>query len=112
MKPQMTITKGDDPNAVKEMLEQHGRTLANISFGDGTGNSEDQNIDGFFVSGVFAAANADVAIQHKLGRVPVGYIVVKLNAAGIIYDGSIAATATVITLKSNTAGVTAKIFLF
>lgn len=112
MKPQMTITKGDDPNAVKEIVEQHGKVLANISLGDGTGNSEDQNVDGFFVSGTFPVANTDLAIQHQLGRVPVGYIVVKLSVAAVIFDGSVAATTTAITLKSNTAGAVAKIFLF
>jgi hypothetical protein len=112
MKPQLTINKGDDPNAVKEMLEQHGKVLVNISLGDGTGSSEDQNVDAYFVTGTFPVANTDVTIAHKLGRVPVGYIVVKLSVATIIYDGSIVATDSAITLKSNTAGAVAKILLF
>lgn len=112
MKPQVTLSKGDDPNAVKEILEQHGRVLNNISFGDGTGNSEDQNVDGFYVTGTFPVANADVAITHQLGRAPVGYFQVASSVATRIYTGTVAATSTQITLKADTAGAVVKILLF
>lgn len=59
----------------------------------------------------FTAANTDVQIQHNLGRVPAGYLVFKLSAAAIVYDGATANTTTNAFLRSS-APCTATIMLF
>lgn len=59
----------------------------------------------------FTAANADLRIEHGLGKTPTGYILVKSNTGTSLYDGSIPATESVIYLKS-TAIAQVKILIF
>jgi hypothetical protein len=69
-----------------------------ISFGDGLTRD---NIDGTWVNvpdtGI---GNTDFTVQHNLGRLPVGYILMRTSLPTSIYDGSIPATTTEITLRS------------
>jgi len=60
---------------------------------------------------VFSAANTNTAVQHGLGYVPNGYIVYRLSAAMIVYDGTGTNSTSVISLKSSATG-TAKILIF
>lgn len=69
------------------------------------------NIKSSVISINFTAANSDIGVDHGLGRVPTGYILVKSNAACSIYDGSALANAKTITLKSNAVANT-KILVF
>ena len=48
-------------------------------------------------------ANADDSIEHTLGRVPSGYIVLSQSAPGTLYTGANAPTATKHFLRSTTA---------
>lgn len=59
----------------------------------------------------FSAANTEVQVQHNLGRVPTGYLVFKLSAAAIVYDGSTANTETNAFLRGS-APCTATVMLF
>lgn len=61
-----------------------------------------------FKSVLFASANTDVTVNHGLGRVPRGYLIIGVNAASIIYDGAGEPTSTTIKLKAS-AACTAKI---
>ena len=63
------------------------------------------------VACVFTATDTDTTINHGIGRVPRGYRVVSLSAAMIIYDGTIAATNSTITLKSSAVGTAQVEFL-
>lgn len=58
------------------------------------------------------SANTESSHAHGLGRTPTGYIVVGKDKAGVIYDGSSAWDATDIYIRSDTATVAAKLFVF
>jgi len=58
-----------------------------------------------------AVADTEDTIPHALGRVPVGYIPVKQDKAGTIYDGSTAWTTTNIYLKASVASMALTIML-
>jgi heptaprenylglyceryl phosphate synthase len=55
--------------------------------------------------------DAENTVAHGLKRVPTGYIIVGLDKAAIVYNGS-APTTTTLPLKVNVATVTAKILVF
>jgi len=80
-----------------------------VSFGDGLSRD---NIDGEWVdvpdTGV---GDTDFTVQHNLGRRPVGYIVMRSSVATMIYDGSIPATLTEITLRSATDNANVTLFI-
>lgn len=81
-----------------------------VSFGDG---KRTNNIDGSWVSVVTpGVANTDFTVSHVLNRIPVGYLVVSKSAAVDIYTGSVAATATQITLRATVTGVNIVLFIF
>jgi hypothetical protein len=53
--------------------------------------------------------NTTFALEHKLGRVPIGYLVIKKDSAASIYNGEI--TSTLLNFSSS-ANVTADIWVF
>jgi len=57
-------------------------------------------------------ADTEDGFAHTLKRVPKGYIVVKRDKAGTIYDGASAWTSTTIYLRSNVATVAATILVY
>ncbi len=69
------------------------------------------NIQGTDVEVFFPVANVDLAITHKLGYVPNGFLVVGLNSAAIIYSGLQANTIQIF-LRSSVANVNAKIRVY
>jgi hypothetical protein len=81
----------------------------NVSFGDGT-NAD--NINGAWANVVTPLApNTDFTINHNLNRIPAGYLVMKKDRAVDVYDGSIAATTTQITLKATVASAAIRLFI-
>lgn len=66
-------------------------------------------IDGVELTGI-QILTTDTPVQHKLQRIPLGYIVISKEGPGDIYQVGIADTLT-ITLKS-TVAVTANIWVF
>jgi hypothetical protein len=84
----------------------------NISFGNVTNTNTEQNINGVWVTGTSpSTANMAFTVTHVLGRVPVGFDVKRINAAGIIYDSGTAWTSTEIFLKCSVASATFTLFL-
>jgi hypothetical protein len=72
-----------------------------------------QNIDGVTLQQAdTGAANVAFSLTHNLGRVPVGFLVVYTDKATSIYDGGVAWTVTTISLKSSTANVLLRVFVF
>lgn len=69
------------------------------------------NFNGVQLSVAFSAANTNVQISHGLNRAPIGYIVTKLSASMIVYDGTSANTGTTLNLRSSAAG-TAGVFVY
>lgn len=65
----------------------------NVTFAD--------NFKAQVLSVSFAAANTDKKISHTLGKIPVGYLLIGSTVAASLYTGTVAATSSVITLKSS-----------
>jgi hypothetical protein len=57
-------------------------------------------------------ADTEFTVAHTLKRVPVGYIVIKINKAAAVYDSGTAWTATDIYLKANAANCALTILVF
>lgn len=70
------------------------------------------NIQGQFLTYTTnATPNTEDTIPHNLGSIPIGYIVVKQNKAGSIYDSGTAWNLNNLYLKSNTASILVTLFL-
>lgn len=81
-----------------------------ISFGDGTNKD---NIDCVWANGTSpGGANTEFSVTHDLGRVPVGYILVKSDKSANIYDGPTAWTTSLIYLKADQASVAYRLLIF
>lgn len=98
-------------NMLRRIYERLARVVnGQISFGDGI-NAD--NIDGVWASSTTpGVANTDFTVTHNLGRIPVGYIPVTKSAATDVYTGSVAATATQLTLRATGTNVSVKCFIF
>lgn len=96
------------------VLRQHSRVLAgNVSFGSGVNGDTSQNINGVWVSGTTPGTpSTPFSVVHTLGRVPVGFDVKRINAAGSIYDSGTPWTSTEIFIESNVGSATFSLFIF
>lgn len=95
---------------LQKLYQQLARTInGNLTFGDGT---NPDNISVFYATVTPAVANVDFVLTHNLNRVPAGYLAVEKSAACDVYTGSVAPTATQITLRSSVNGVTLRIMVF
>ena len=83
-----------------------------IRFGTGTDGDRGENIAGEFqVITDTGTADAEITLGHGLGAVPIGYIVVKINGGGVVYDSGTTWTSTNIYLKCSSANATTTLFL-
>ena len=57
-------------------------------------------------------ANTEFAVAHTLKRIPIGYLVIRNNKAGFVYDSSSAFTAENIYLKHSIANAAITILIF
>jgi len=96
--------------ATKKYVERLANILnGQISFGNGTALD---NMQGRWINVVTPVApDTDFTITHSLGRIPVGFITIRADKAGVVYYGTIAATTTDLTLKCSTASTTIRIFV-
>jgi len=96
--------------SVKKYVEAITSVLnGQVSFGNGT---DVDNLQGRWVNTISpAVANTDFTVDHNLGRVPVGFIVISVDKAAVIYTGTIAWTTTQMTLKASAATVALRIFV-
>lgn len=84
-------------------------SLGNGSSGYRAGNLDAQYIDVFTPS----TPDAEIEIPHGLGRKPIGYDVVRRDAACIVYDSSGGSWGNdVFFVKCNTASVTIKLRVY
>jgi hypothetical protein len=81
-----------------------------ISLGDGSNSSQSGNIDGHTKEVTFVSANTDYEVPHGLGRVPIGLIVLDVNADGAVVRGGSQGSWSVdrIFTRCNVAGTTAR----
>lgn len=71
-----------------------------------------ENILGQFVTYTSnSSANTEDGVPHNLGSVPVGYIVVRINKGGVVYDSGTTWTSSKIFLKCSTTSTLATLFL-
>jgi len=83
-----------------------------IRFGTGADGARGENISGEFqVVSDTGAANTEFSVAHTLGSVPIGYIVIKNNKAGAVYDGTSAWTSTTLFLRHEAANSAITVFL-
>jgi len=71
-----------------------------------------ENLDVQIKTITIAAANTEEAVAHTLKRIPAGYLVISINKAAIIYDGTTAWTSANLYIKTNTADTTVKVLIF
>lgn len=95
----------------RRLYEQMANVInGRISFGDG---EDADNIDGVWANETAPAApNTDFTVTHNMGRVPVGYLVTQSDRAVLVYDGSVPATTTEITLRADVADAVIRLFIF
>lgn len=83
-----------------------------IRFGDGADAQQGENIAGEFqVVADTGAADTEFIVAHLLGVVPIGFLVINIDAGGVIYDSGTAWTATNIYLKCSAANAAVTLFL-
>lgn len=83
-----------------------------VRFGTGTDGARGENISGEFqVFTTSATPDAENTIAHTIGAVPIGYIVLKQDKAGSLYDSGTTWTSTNLYLKCDVASVAFTIFL-
>lgn len=110
MLPPDRVVRADFPSIQSAWTRLMRLITSKIGFGDGT-NSD--NIDGVWVTVTTPIMNyTDFTVAHNLGRVPIGYLVVKKSTACDVFEGTLAATKTAYTLKASGVSVTLSIFFF
>jgi hypothetical protein len=83
-----------------------------VRFGSGVDGERGENISGEFQTYTSnAVADTADSIIHTLGSVPIGFIVVRRDKGGVVYDSGTAWTSTTISLKCSTASTVVTIFL-
>ena len=80
------------------------------TFGSGSGvDGEPVTGDGIAKIITFGAADTDFTVEHNLGFIPAYYEVMGKDRAADIYDGTVAATTTTLTLKSAVANAVVRL---
>ena len=83
-----------------------------VRFGSGVDGDSGENISGEFqVISDTGIANAEFSVSHTLGSIPVGYLVLKINNAGVVYDSGTVWTKTNAYFKSSAANSNVTLFL-
>lgn len=59
-----------------------------------------------------ATPGVEFSLSHKLGKVPIGYIVVGQDGAGSIFDGTTTNTKTDVYFKSDAVSITFRLLLY
>lgn len=80
-----------------------------IQLGDLEGNNK--NLFGTMIQITFVVANTDVEINHELGVVPVGYLVIQNENGGVIYNGLSTWNKENIYLRSTTPNNNVSVFI-
>lgn len=104
----------EDPkvvSALQNMYQQTARVInKNLTFGSPAGKPD--NMKGSWFDGITpAGVNTDFTVQHNLGYVPQGWLVLYQDKAASIYAGVTVWTKTQIFLRCNTASVHVRLFV-
>jgi len=101
-------------NNLAGLSQNHAKALSGgVSFGYNKDNSDaGQNINGWNASGVTPATPAtQFPVNHNLGRIPKGFLILSTDQPAHIYKASTPWTKTQIYLASDTASVNYQIFI-
>ena len=82
-----------------------------VRFGTGTDGDRGENISGSFQVVTSAGADTEFVVAHELGATPTGFLVVRTNKGGVVYDSGTAWNDTNIYLKCTTASTTLTLFI-
>ena len=83
-----------------------------VRFGTGEDGANGENISGEFQTVADSGtADTEFSVAHTLGAVPIGYIVTKIDAGGVVYDSGTTWTSTTIYLKCSSADTAITLFL-
>lgn len=87
--------------------------LGRIRFGPNNNViNKGENVQGQFITYTTnASANTEDTVSHNLASIPVGYLIVKQNKAGSIYDSGTSWTSSHLYLKGSASSMTVTIFL-
>jgi hypothetical protein len=114
MKPPRTLGMEWTESAIRRHLEITGKVLAgNLTLGATTSNADpDKNLGAYKATGTTPVTpNTAFTVKHSLTHVPIGFSVLRANAAAHIYDSGTAWTAATfaiqgtISLKCDVASV-------
>lgn len=96
-------------NDIKKIIDcLNGR----VRFGTATDGYRGENIAGEFqVVADTGAANTEFTVAHTIGAVPIGFLVLNNNKAGVVYDSGSAWTASNVYLKCSVANCAVTLFL-
>lgn len=84
-----------------------------VGLGDGSDGSRAGSLDAFTqVVADTGSADTEFTVAHGLGRTPVGFIVVRIDRAGIVYDSGSAWDGTNIKLKCSAANAAVTLIIF
>lgn len=114
MRPPRLADMPDVPKHVRDRLFYLMHVLTRrVTYGASFDNtSADQNIDHWKASGATpGVANTEFAVNHGLGRIPLGFQIVSVDKAAHLYKSTTAWTTTQIFLKCDVATVNYAIFI-
>jgi hypothetical protein len=106
MKAQRTINGIYSTESHVRWNEINSKVLAgNVSYGHTIQNTdEDRNLNIWKATGTSPGiANTDFTVNHQLGHIPITIVGQDTNNGGVLYRGSVAWTATSVTLRCTAA---------
>lgn len=111
-----TYNTGSDIESNMRRLEQDLSQLflfsqGRVRLGTGTDSDRGENISGEFHVVTTSGADTEFTVSHSIGAVPVGYLVLKSDKGGVVYDSGTTWTDSAIYLKCTTATTTLTLFL-
>lgn len=116
--PPIALKEGKISGPTADYLSQSIRGIISkfnggISLGNGLSGYRAGNLDAQYIDVYTPGADTEFIVPHGLGRKPIGYDVVRLDKAAIVYDSSAGSWGNeVIYLKCNAANATIRLRIY
>ena len=110
MQPQSLDRRATSPWDISRVLDQFYKVFRiNTSFGS---VGAPDNMAGKMLTGTSdVTPDTEFSVTHNLQVIPIGYLILQRDKAGVFYNGATAWTASKIYLKCNVASVAYTIFV-
>ena len=96
----------------KDMINLFLLAQSKIRFGSGEDGVKGENVSGEFqVISDSGSADTEITLAHGLDAIPIGYLVIKIDKNGVVYDSGTTWTASEIFLKCSVANAAVTLFL-